>query len=72
MAKCIPCSRVKQSEKDVIRYYKKLYEDNGIEYYVYRLEKNGGIKFVKRELFNGVFETQIKPVIVIFNAIVLI
>lgn len=61
MAKCIPCSKVKQTEKDIIKYYKNLYEENGIEYYVYRLETNGNLKFVKKELFNDVLLTQIKP-----------
>lgn len=61
MAKCIPCSKVTQSERDVIKYYKQLYKDKGIEFYVYRLETNGSIRFVSKKEFNMVFESKIKP-----------
>lgn len=61
MSKCIPCSKMDQTEQDVIKYYKNLYKKHGIEYYVYRLESNAPIKFVTKKDFNMVFESQIKP-----------
>ena len=61
MAKCIPCTRMSQSDKDVIDYYKHLYKDYDKEYYVYRLGKGEPVKFIKKELFNEVFQNQIKP-----------
>lgn len=58
---CIPCTKVTQTEQDVIRYYKHIYKTKGIEYYVYRLHAKDGIKVVKKSYFNILFETQIKP-----------
>jgi hypothetical protein len=61
MAKCIPCAKMSQSDKDVIDYYKHLYKKYGKEYYVYRLASIEPVKFVKKEHFNQIFQTQIKP-----------
>ena len=50
-----------QTEQDVIKHYKQLYRDYGIQYYVYRLGSGKPIKFIKKEGFEAVFQTQIKP-----------
>lgn len=58
---CIPCTKVSQSEHDVIKYYKKVFEKTGKVFYVYRLSSNSGFNVVEKLYFETIFNTQIKP-----------
>ncbi len=58
---CLPCGKVTQAEKVVVRYYKTLFETTGKLYYVYRLGTNKPFKFVEKSYFEELFITQIKP-----------
>ena len=58
---CIPCSKVSQSEQDVIKYYRNIYLTKDIEYYVYRLSANDTIKITKKDSFKVIYKQQIQP-----------
>lgn len=58
---CLPCGKVTNAEKVVVRYYKTLFETTEKEYYVYRLSSKEAFNFVEKSYFNHVFLTQIKP-----------
>ena len=58
---CLPCGKVKGRDISAVEYYRKLYKDDGLEYYAYRLKAGESFSFVKKSYFNGIFETQIKP-----------
>lgn len=56
---CLPCSKVKNV--DVVKYYKQLYKEKGIETYFFRLKKGGDLKVVRKEQFSIIYKEQIKP-----------
>lgn len=59
---CFTCGKnFGDREKDVLKLYKKEYEDKGVERYVYKTCGNCAIKFTKKEYFNVIFEGEIKP-----------
>ena len=58
---CLPCGKVTDKEKVVVKYYKTLFETTGKLFYVYRLGSNKAFNFVEKSYFNRIFETDIKP-----------
>ena len=58
---CLPCGKVTDKEKLIVKYYKTLFDTTGKEYYVYRLFTGDGLKFVEKKYFNRIFIGQIKP-----------
>lgn len=44
-----------------LAFYKKLFDEKGIERYFYKLSETGSIKTVKKSNFNRIFTTQIQP-----------
>jgi len=59
---CITCGiAFNGDESKLARIFKEQYDKHGIERYVYRLSENGNFHFVRKESFNVIFETQIKP-----------
>ncbi|MCP4984854.1 MAG: hypothetical protein GY928_01955 [Colwellia sp.] len=58
---CGICAKLNNTERNAVNAYKGYYNKNGVEYYVYRTEKGGIIKFVRKNSFKIVFERDIKP-----------
>ena len=61
MSNCLPCSKVSKMEKSVVQFYKKLYEETGRLFYVYRLETGANFSFIEGKYFSKILEEQIKP-----------
>lgn len=58
---CFSCSKLSDRDRQVVKYYKTLFETTGKEYYVYRLNANEAFKFVEKQYFSKILQTQIKP-----------
>lgn len=58
---CFSCSKLSKNAKNVVKYYRELYETKGLETYVYRLCGNCDFKIVRKEYFNDIFNKEIKP-----------
>ena len=59
---CFSCGQTfNGTVNDLLRRYKRDYLERGIERYFYQLEKGGDVLIVKKEQFNFILETQIKP-----------
>ena len=58
---CLPCGKVTNNERLVVKYYKTLFETTGKLYYVYRLKTGGNLYVVEKSYFNSVFHNKIKP-----------
>lgn len=53
---CLTCgSGWKGSHKQLVSKFKKEYEDNGVERYVYRLNENDSFKTIKKSGFKSIF-----------------
>ena len=61
MSECLPCSKVSNMERSVVMFYKKLFEQTGRIFYVYRLNSADGFNFIEQKYFSKVLEEQIKP-----------
>jgi len=48
-------------EKSVVKFYKKLHEQTGRVFYVYRLEAGAEFNFIEDKYFTKILEQQIKP-----------
>ncbi len=59
---CITCgASFNGTERDLAIYFKEQYDKHGVERFVYRLGLKQPFMFVRKEYFNEVFKTQIKP-----------
>ncbi len=59
---CITCgASFNGTERDLAMYFKEQYDKHGIERFVYRLNPKDGFKFVRKEHFNFIFHSEIKP-----------
>lgn len=58
---CLPCGKVTNKERVVIKYYKTLFETTGKEYYAYRLKANEAFNIVEKSYFSKILQSQIKP-----------
>lgn len=58
---CLPCSKVSQSEQDVIKFYKRDYDRSGRVWWVYRLYSKDTFKVIENAYFDELMENHIKP-----------
>lgn len=59
---CFSCGQTfNGTAQDLLQRFKQQYLERGIDRYFYTLKTNGDIKIVKKDQFNVIFETQIKP-----------
>lgn len=58
---CLPCAKVSAKDQDVVKYFKKIFETTGREYYAYKLSTKEGFSFIEKSYFNDIFLKQIKP-----------
>ena len=58
---CLPCGKITDNERVLVKYYQTLFEKTGEIYYVYRLSKGSSLNIIKKQYFNRILEEQIKP-----------
>lgn len=59
---CVTCgASFNGTERDLALFFKDQYIKHGVERFVYRLGPNMPFMFVKKESFNTVFNSEIKP-----------
>lgn len=62
VTKCFTCGMgFTGTAHQSLLHFRKLYEQNGIERYFYKLSENGAIKVCKKSDFNRIFNDKIKP-----------
>ena len=62
MSSCFSCGQMfKGSARELLVYYKRQFETEGIERYFYRLSPKSDLKIVKKKYFKSIFKQEIKP-----------
>ena len=58
---CLPCSKLSTTEIDVVKFYRKVYKEKGVVFWVYRLAKGESFNFVTGSDFKKIRIEQIEP-----------